>query len=101
MCANVVILPQFYIQLKYKANISFTLRIQIMKVAGRHGNLIFSCLLFVLFEKNLHYHGILIGTCLFFKQHYGRFLDPFVHLLACSGTLPILNTFSDLSLPYY
>ena len=33
----------------------------VMPPPGRHGILIFSCLLFVLFEKNLLYHGILMG----------------------------------------
>ena len=34
-------------------------------IYGRHGNLIFSCLLFVLFEIFFANHGILIETCLF------------------------------------
>ena len=58
---------------------NFTYRV----LTGWHGNLIFSCLLFDLFEKFCKHHEILIEICLVFKCHFGRFWTPlFINWLA-------------------
>ena len=56
LCADHVLSKQIW---------RFGLYYFILNTLGRHGNLIFSCLLFVLFEIFFSNHGILIETCLF------------------------------------